>query len=354
MTTFTVIHGPMRSGKTFHSAAFCRHYGCHASIDIEQLPGLSRSFQKDGLLILTNLSPDDAANRITKAAPLADFHLVDIASARSSIGVEPVYIPEPPKPIPEGWLPLSDMPIGDHRFITVEYLGPDGQSAEGYFTGQFYAQAPVRMVTHDPLPFQPVALRHMRRADQTPFPTADEMRFAEAMVNSDAALRVFSSTEWDELGDDGKAWITVVIREAMRIASHATAREAIDKRLSEITECPPEGFWRSCTGCHETFEGHSVGSYPWKAAMHCELGAGCSECGGIGAIWDSTDYADFAEFILAADQAEERLQSAIKSLIGEPHPNELRDDVSDDTFASIDTTAGHLRRLRAAMNEAFS
>ncbi|MGU2419442.1 AAA family ATPase [Burkholderia cenocepacia] len=30
--------------------------------------------------------------------------------------------------------------------------------------------------------------------------------------------------------------------------------------------------------------------YPYSAILKCDLGAGCSECGGIGAVWDNTDY----------------------------------------------------------------
>lgn len=187
-----------------------------------------------------------------------------------------------------------------------------------------------------------------------PLPTQAEIRFAEAMVNSDAALRTSATSEWDELSDDGKAWIAIVIREALKTASYADAIAAIDVRLKEMVDTPPEGFWHSCTGCHETSEGYSVGSYPWNAAMKCELGAGCGECGGIGAVWDDTDYDDMVEFMMQADREEaagKRVHRAVLDIIGDPHPNELRDDVSDNTFASIDTTAGHLRRLRLALTE---
>lgn len=62
------------------------------------------------------------------------------------------------------------------------------------------------------------------------------------------------------------------------------------------------GAWRSCTGCHETNEGYSTGHFPYSAALKCELGSGCRECGGIGAVWDNTDYADMADFMAAADR----------------------------------------------------
>lgn len=52
------------------------------------------------------------------------------------------------------------------------------------------------------------------------------------------------------------------------------------------------GWWRSCTGCHELNEGHATG--PYSPVFRCALGNGCNECGGIGAIWDTTDYGAMA------------------------------------------------------------
>lgn len=62
--------------------------------------------------------------------------------------------------------------------------------------------------------------------------------------------------------------------------------------LSSVAETLAEGdgFWRSCSGCHETNEGHETGHYPYSKILKCHLGGGCSECGGIGAVWDDTDY----------------------------------------------------------------
>ncbi len=61
------------------------------------------------------------------------------------------------------------------------------------------------------------------------------------------------------------------------------------------------GFWRSCSGCHELNEGHDTG--PQSKVFQCALGNGCSECGGIGAIWDTTDY-DAMGDALAAGMAQ--------------------------------------------------
>ncbi|RQM44480.1 hypothetical protein EHZ19_28340 [Paraburkholderia bannensis] len=62
-----------------------------------------------------------------------------------------------------------------------------------------------------------------------------------------------------------------------------------------------DGFWRTCSGCHETEDGHPVGHYPFSAIMNCDLGSGCGECGGIGAVWDDTDY----DAVAAASDADE-------------------------------------------------
>lgn len=53
------------------------------------------------------------------------------------------------------------------------------------------------------------------------------------------------------------------------------------------------GVWRSCSGCHELNEGHDTG--PYSHTFRCALGHGCSECGGIGAVWDTTDYQALAD-----------------------------------------------------------
>lgn len=56
-----------------------------------------------------------------------------------------------------------------------------------------------------------------------------------------------------------------------------------------------DGFWRSCTGCHETNGGYDTG--PYSKTLKCHLGIGCSECGGIGAVWDDTDYDAMADYM---------------------------------------------------------
>lgn len=72
----------------------------------------------------------------------------------------------------------------------------------------------------------------------------------------------------------------------------AKARDA--ERLSRIGQAIREvrqeyaGCWRSCSGCYETNEGYPAA--PSDPDLGVPLGGGCSECGGVGAIWDTTDY----------------------------------------------------------------
>lgn len=72
-------------------------------------------------------------------------------------------------------------------------------------------------------------------------------------------------------------------------------------RISEVThEEAANGAacgWRSCTGCHELNEGHATG--PYSDIFGCALGIGCSECGGLGAVWEY-----WPESALAAMQEE--------------------------------------------------
>ncbi|KWI69646.1 hypothetical protein [Burkholderia ubonensis] len=72
----------------------------------------------------------------------------------------------------------------------------------------------------------------------------------------------------------------------------AAEAPAIPIEFSSVAETLAEGsgFWRSCSGCHETNEGYETGHYPYSKVLKCHLGGGCSECGGIGAVWDDTDY----------------------------------------------------------------
>lgn len=83
------------------------------------------------------------------------------------------------------------------------------------------------------------------------------------------------------------------------------------------------GFWRSCSGCHETEDGHPMGNYVTSAVLQCDLGAGCSECGGLGAVWDSTDYSETDELLEeeGAQQPAVEVEPAVQQI--KPRPEFL-------------------------------
>lgn len=90
-----------------------------------------------------------------------------------------------------------------------------------------------------------------------------------------------------------------------------TSTDAVPFELSGVAEtlASGDGFWRSCSGCHETEDGHPVGHYPFSAILNCDLGGGCSECGGIGAVWDDTDYGEMADAWDAQEIAREQAEA---------------------------------------------
>lgn len=70
--------------------------------------------------------------------------------------------------------------------------------------------------------------------------------------------------------------------------------------LEAIAEAKRDGgWWASCTGCHETVEGHETGDYPYSEVFACHVGSGCTECGGLGVVWH-----EFTDEDAAAREAE--------------------------------------------------
>lgn len=98
--------------------------------------------------------------------------------------------------------------------------------------------------------------------------------------------------QWDTLGDIGPG--------VHELYAGPVELEGVAEVLAE-----GHGFWRSCTGCHETEDGHPVGRYAYSSVLQCSLGSGCSECGGLGATWDNTDYGEVVRLMLDADADEE-------------------------------------------------
>lgn len=68
-----------------------------------------------------------------------------------------------------------------------------------------------------------------------------------------------------------------------------------------------DGFWRACSGCQESVDGCvSFDDYPYSEVFRCQPGGGCGECGGLGVIWDDTDYEEMARYMLATDTTPSR------------------------------------------------
>ena len=92
----------------------------------------------------------------------------------------------------------------------------------------------------------------------------------------------------------------IAIRSALSAAALARAEANAGEpvawvaRIGEILD-EGDGFWRSCSGCHELNDGAPTGSY--SAAFRTHVGVGCSECGGLGVVWDTTDYAHMGDWL---------------------------------------------------------
>lgn len=67
-----------------------------------------------------------------------------------------------------------------------------------------------------------------------------------------------------------------------------------------------DGFWKPCSGCQESVDGYvSEKDYPFNPVFRCQPGGGCSECGGLGVLWDDTDYDAMAKAMVADMEAED-------------------------------------------------
>lgn len=82
-------------------------------------------------------------------------------------------------------------------------------------------------------------------------------------------------------------------REHARAALYSTPpqgkAEAVGDELEAVPRVMAEsgGWWRSCTGCLDSDDGHPTGHYPYSDIFKCRLGGGCHECGGLGVTWES-------------------------------------------------------------------
>ena len=77
------------------------------------------------------------------------------------------------------------------------------------------------------------------------------------------------------------------------IADALAERQPVELTCVAEILADAEGIWMTCSGCHESNEGVPTG--PYSQVLKCHLGNGCGECGGIGAVWDTTNYQEMSE-----------------------------------------------------------
>lgn len=153
---------------------------------------------------------------------------------------------------------------------------------------------------------------------------------APAMPNGVEARR-HAANEWADMATNGVQWLRNIragistadealaemesnllrVRALNDEAQHMQPRAAdhrdaagVDTLVAKDVQrvmADGDGFWAPCSGCYETEDGHPVGEYPYSSIFQCILGGGCRECGGLGAVWDNTDYDAMAEATIGAE-----------------------------------------------------
>ena len=119
----------------------------------------------------------------------------------------------------------------------------------------------------------------------------------------------------DALGGDSRKY-----RQAL--AEQPAQQEPVAVELVGVEEAIKEGagFWKSCTGCYETNEGYPPTGAFFSSIFKCYMGHGCSECGGIGAIWDDVDY-EAMEYEMMRDEAAPQPAQQEPVAVVAPHPD---------------------------------
>jgi hypothetical protein len=140
------------------------------------------------------------------------------------------------------------------------------------------------------------------------------------------------------------------------------------------------GRWMTCSGCAEGVDGYlSNDDHPFSEHFQCQLGGGCGDCGGIGAVWDTTDYGALADELPSRDalstpiaplpdeEAVERVSSVIKELVkpfavlagacalckrGDRLNSESVEQAARAILASIPSTEGGLREALDDLQQA--
>lgn len=144
----------------------------------------------------------------------------------------------------------------------------------------------------------------------------DTMRASEARAKQriEALARgiahILVGDRWDTMVEHHREPYRHSARFALNVISASapsTSANELGALQSRVAEVVKEygGAWVPCSGCQESVDGYvSTRDYPRSEIFQCQPGGGCGECGGIGAIWDTTDWEGFAEWSLAEDKRE--------------------------------------------------
>ena len=125
-----------------------------------------------------------------------------------------------------------------------------------------------------------------------------------------AALIMISREAEDDVRagrGDRNPIVQAFARHRQQAEARATSGAGEDTLTKHVAEVMAEdgGCWMACSGCQESDEGYvSEKYYPFSPIFRCQPGGGCSECGGIGVLWeDGAFLASYGDFFLSHAEA---------------------------------------------------
>lgn len=213
------------------------------------------------------------------------------------------------------------------------------------------------------------------------FPSPDGPRFIELEDQDGRSLGIGS---WRKR-EDGHAELVLPSAPAPTTTAKVTGYRAepdfaasIKRTCSEEASNGAACGWMPCTGCYDTEDGHPTAHYRHSRVFGCDVGSGCSECGGLGVVfqyWSPEDLEDMQRDCVSetktATQDELSYQCDACSVPGYPHNTKcectsIQQDESCpvgypsllcevcDGKGIIPTPAPHLRVTEAMVNAADS
>jgi hypothetical protein len=187
-------------------------------------------------------------------------------------------------------------------------------------------------------------------------PSADDAARLRDLLASLADESNVDYEEQHEIAQIVEANIDVIC--AALSASPAPSQSGLVEAIAESVKQQVddgEGFWHICSGC-------SGIENPRSDILQCEVGMGCRECGGLGAIWDGTDYAGLAhipnEAIIprtndqtSPDGLVGKLEKLLVNLIGahKAHCDQIEEHLEPEDQANFDHWEVEAFRILSAL-----